>query len=420
VEIIQPIFARITKVDEVTRTVTGRATQEMVDRDREVFDYVTSKPNFQQWSASVFSDTGGKSLGNVRAMHGSVAAGILKDIQFLDHEKAIDVTAHITDDQEWKKVTSGTYSGFSIGGKYTKKWPDVVNGKMVQRYTADPAEISIVDRPCVPAAKFFTVHKADGSDIEVPFAPSLMLPMEGTATDGGKTAGLDLLVKHGIKRVELKKEVLPRGEQGRFNNAGHAGSERSAAALAAAGRAFAFARKTTSGSVNAATEAQQATQKAIESGTPEAHKTAWIKHTAAATLHGTPDENDTHAKSAIEAHTEAASFHRQYMKIAGGSGIGGGSSPDDVSKAAAPDKGAGAMTATGAAIASSHQAISTNDVEEHFNAAAAHAAAAKEQLELDNKELAAHHINAAQAHMQWNSGKTVKMQVPATHGHVLH
>lgn len=414
-EIIQPIFARITKVDEVTRTVTGRATQEMVDRDREVFDYASSKPNFQRWSAEVFADTGGKSLGNVRAMHGSVAAGILKDIQFLDHEKAIDVTAHITDDQEWKKVTSGTYSGFSIGGKYTKKWPDVVNGKMIQRYTADPAELSIVDRPCVPAAKFFTVHKADGSDIEVPFAPSLMLPMEGTATDGGKTAGLDLLVKHGIKRVELKKEVLPRGEQGRFNNAGHAGSEKSAAALAAAGRAFAASRKTASGSVNAATEAQQATQKAIQAGTPEAHKDAWIKHTAAATMHGEPDVSDTHAKSAVQAHQEAADFHRRYMKVDGGSGKDAA-----IAKGAAPAKDANAMEATGAAIASSHHAISTNDIDEHFNAAAAHAAAAKEHLVVDNKELAAHHINAAQAHMQWNSGKAVKMQVPATHGHVLH
>ncbi len=166
---MKPIFARITKVDESTRTVSGRATQEMIDRDSEVFDYGSSKPFFQKWSASVFADTSGKSLGNVRAMHGSVAAGILTNIDFDDHEKAIDVTAHITDDQEWKKVVTGTYSGFSIGGKYTKKWPDVISGVMVNRYTADPAEISIVDRPCVPAAKFFTIHKADGSTRTVAF-----------------------------------------------------------------------------------------------------------------------------------------------------------------------------------------------------------------------------------------------------------
>jgi hypothetical protein len=135
----------------------------------EIFDYDSSKPNFQKWSAEVFADTGGKSHGNVRAMHGSVAAGVLTDIDFNDHEKAIDITAHITDDQEWRKITSGTYSGFSIGGKYTKKWPDVIAGVGVNRYTADPAEISIVDRPCVPAAKFFTIHKADGSSRTVAF-----------------------------------------------------------------------------------------------------------------------------------------------------------------------------------------------------------------------------------------------------------
>jgi len=163
------IHARIYKVDEQSRTVTGRATQEMLDRDSEIFDYASSKPNFMAWSASVSADTNGMSLGNIRAMHGSVAAGILKAITFNDHEKAIDVEAHITDDQEWRKVLSGTYSGFSIGGRYTRKWPVVENGKMVHRYTADPAEISIVDRPCVPAAKFFTVQKSDGRREHVSF-----------------------------------------------------------------------------------------------------------------------------------------------------------------------------------------------------------------------------------------------------------
>ena len=74
-----PIFARIYKVDEETRTVTGRAAQEVVDRDNELFDYTSSKPEFMKWSAEVHADSGGQSLGNVRSMHGNVAAGKLTD-----------------------------------------------------------------------------------------------------------------------------------------------------------------------------------------------------------------------------------------------------------------------------------------------------------------------------------------------------
>lgn len=157
------IFARITKVDESTRTVTGRAAQEILDKDGEVFDYATSKEPFQRWSSEVFSDTRGLSHGNVRAMHSNVAAGILSDIDFNDAEKAVDIVATITDDQEWKKITSGTYSGFSIGGRYAKKWTEIMDGVLVTKYTAIPSEISIVDRPACPTANFFSVHKRDGT-----------------------------------------------------------------------------------------------------------------------------------------------------------------------------------------------------------------------------------------------------------------
>jgi hypothetical protein len=163
------MFARITKVDEERREVTGRAAQETVDRDGEVFDFASSMPNFQRWSAECYADSGGKSRGNIRAMHGPVAAGILTDIQFDPVEKSIDVTAKIVDDQEWRKVISGAYCGFSIGGRYSKKWAAIEGGKMVTRYTADPSEISIVDRPACPSAIFYDIHKRDGRVIRKHF-----------------------------------------------------------------------------------------------------------------------------------------------------------------------------------------------------------------------------------------------------------
>jgi hypothetical protein len=201
---LKPIFARLTKVDEETRTVTGRAAQEMVDRDNEMMDYDSSKPEFMKWSAEVSADTGGRSLGNVRAMHGNIAAGVLTDIRFEDAEKAVDISAHIVDDQEWKKIISGTYAGFSIGGRYSKRWSEPINGKMVTKYTAVPSEISIVDRPCIPTAKFFTIHKRDGSVVEKAFSFSPKIE----------------LVDGKIEFLQKGSDDQPRDDHGRFGSGG--------------------------------------------------------------------------------------------------------------------------------------------------------------------------------------------------------
>ena len=153
------IFARMTKVDEATRTVTGVIANEALDRSGEVFDYASSKPHFEKWSGDIAKATDGKSVGNVRAMHGNVAAGVLKALNMDDVEKSVSVDAHIVDDNEWKKVQTGTYTGFSIGGSYARKWK---GDDGLQRYEAKPCEVSLVDLPCNPDAQF-SVIKADGT-----------------------------------------------------------------------------------------------------------------------------------------------------------------------------------------------------------------------------------------------------------------
>ncbi len=158
------LFAPITKVDVEKREVWGRAVWEVPDKAHEIFDYATSAPLFRAWSADFEKATDGKSLGNVRAMHGKVAAGKLIAIDFNDSELAIDIGTKIVDDAEWAKVEEGVYTGFSIGGEYLKRWKD---GDLT-RYTAQPAEISIVDNPCVPGATF-TMIKADGASEARPF-----------------------------------------------------------------------------------------------------------------------------------------------------------------------------------------------------------------------------------------------------------
>lgn len=162
------VFVPLTKVDEAQRLVYGRITQEILDKSGEVMDYDSSKPFFEKWSADIHDASGGLSKGNVRVMHGLSVAGKLTELDFNDDEKAIDVCAKIVDDTEWEKVTEGCYTGFSVGGKYEKRWTDTVDGAKIKKFTAGPNEVSLVDNPCVPTANF-AMTKADGSTVEVAF-----------------------------------------------------------------------------------------------------------------------------------------------------------------------------------------------------------------------------------------------------------
>ena len=149
------LFLSLAKVDLDQRIVQGVATAEVPDRVGEICDYASTKPYFETWSADALAASGGKSFGAVRAMHGRVAAGKLTDIAFDDEGKRILVAAKIVDDDEWRKVTEGVYTGFSQGGRYVKRWPDPDSG--LTRYTAEPSEISLVDLPCLPGATFEVV-----------------------------------------------------------------------------------------------------------------------------------------------------------------------------------------------------------------------------------------------------------------------
>lgn len=152
------LFLPIVKIDVAKRLVYGIATAEKMDRSGEICDYTTTKPYYQKWSGDIEKTTDGKSLGNIRAMHGKVAAGKVTSIAFNDEAKQIEICSKIVDDGEWNKVQEGVYTGFSHGGAYVKRWTDSDGN---QRYTADPSEISIVDLPCLPEATF-SVIKADG------------------------------------------------------------------------------------------------------------------------------------------------------------------------------------------------------------------------------------------------------------------
>lgn len=153
------MFIPITKVDAAQRLVYGLATAEVEDRAGEICDYDSTKPLYEKWSQEIAKSTRGKSLGNLRAMHGPVAAGKVTAINFNDADKQIEICAKVVDDAEWEKVAEGVYTGFSQGGAYAGRWTDADG---LPRYTAAPTEISLVDLPCLPQAHFEMI-KADGT-----------------------------------------------------------------------------------------------------------------------------------------------------------------------------------------------------------------------------------------------------------------
>lgn len=163
------LFLPLTKVDAEQRLVYGVATAETRDRAGEVCDYASTKPFYEKWSGGIHKATDGKSFGNLRAMHGKVAAGKVTALSFNDDARQIEVCAKVVDDAEWAKVLEGVYTGFSQGGAYVKRWKD---SDGVMRYTADPSEISLVDLPCLPSATF-QVLKADGVAETKRFAPAV-------------------------------------------------------------------------------------------------------------------------------------------------------------------------------------------------------------------------------------------------------
>jgi hypothetical protein len=162
------LFIPLRKADAAQRLIFGYATAELPDKAGEICDYASTKPYYEQWSADCAKASGGKSFGNLRAMHGKVAAGKISSIAFNDDARRIEIAAKIVDDDEWRKIEEGVYTGFSQGGAYVKRWPDPDNPEFT-RYTANPSEVSLVDLPCLPQASFELV-KANGASETRAFA----------------------------------------------------------------------------------------------------------------------------------------------------------------------------------------------------------------------------------------------------------
>lgn len=158
---ILPLYKVVEEADG-TCTVYARGCAEEPDVTDQIMDYATTVPNIKRWSDDVYKRSGGKSYGNIRAMHQAQAAGkIVEPISYNDDEKAVDLVMKVVDPNDAAKCKEGVYTGISIGGHYAKIWRDPKNPRL-QRYTGVPKEFSLVDLPAIPSATFQMV-KLDGT-----------------------------------------------------------------------------------------------------------------------------------------------------------------------------------------------------------------------------------------------------------------
>ena len=146
------LYGEISKTEaqaDGTLKVEGFASSESVDSDGEIVTAEAMKaalPDYMKFGA-------------VREMHQSKAAGTAIEAAVQDDGRTY-FKAHIVDSEAVKKVNTGVYKGFSIGGKVTSR--DELNKSTVTGLKL--VEISLVDRPANQEAVFSLAKFEDNED----------------------------------------------------------------------------------------------------------------------------------------------------------------------------------------------------------------------------------------------------------------
>jgi hypothetical protein len=234
------------KVDQERRIVSGFATLDNVDRQKDIVTSDASMKAFENFR------------GNIREMHQPLAVGKMvafKEDKYFDPESkkfysGVYVSAYVSKGAQdtWEKVLDGTLSGFSIGGRM-KQWDDAYDEKMdtsiriIKDY--DLVELSLVDTPANQFANILSVEKVDGVDMvkgeiadtvienvfwdkesgivilsenEVEKSPTSGAPMQNIGfvekSDNEKANMIKFLIDSakGISTIEINKEVSPMTE----------------------------------------------------------------------------------------------------------------------------------------------------------------------------------------------------------------
>lgn len=163
------------------RLVVGYASSERLDSQDEIVDFEAIKAalsDYMEWA-------------NVREMHENKAAGTVIKAEPIEGEVKVGskvitnplrIEARIFDNDAWEKVKSGVYKGFSIGGKVLNWVTEKIDGKEIKRITSLLlTEISLVDRPANPDAKFLFWKRDMGKGTVDDFAPGATLRFDTPA-----------------------------------------------------------------------------------------------------------------------------------------------------------------------------------------------------------------------------------------------
>jgi hypothetical protein len=145
-------FAPLLKVEEAedgTLKVSGVASTETPDRAGEIVKAEAIREALPDFFAH--------GTGALREMHGLSAAGTVDEAEIDDSNKTL-ITATVVDPVAIKKVQTGVYKGFSIGGRVISRDKD--NRKIITQIALN--EISLVDRPANPEA-VLDLWKADNA-----------------------------------------------------------------------------------------------------------------------------------------------------------------------------------------------------------------------------------------------------------------
>jgi len=138
-------IAKVTQQDDGTLLVSGYASSGCVDSEGETITPEAMKaaiPDYMKFGA-------------VREMHQPSAAGTATRAE-VNEEGKTEFEALVVDPIAVKKVTSGVYKGFSIGGKVTAR--DPADKKIIKGLNL--VEVSLVDRPANPEA-VISIFKAE-------------------------------------------------------------------------------------------------------------------------------------------------------------------------------------------------------------------------------------------------------------------
>ena len=176
------------KGDDRRRVVEGYVSSGDQDLDGQIVDQDWLKSELPAWLAH---------YGNIREQHDPRrAVGKAQSVD-LDRRPGPYLAARIVDDDAWRKVQAGVYTGFSIGIKNPRilRDPAAPNGRITGGRLI---EISIVDRPANDAARFVVVKRAGPHawrDMQTglllePAADQESRPVAGPMPEGGPTSAM--------------------------------------------------------------------------------------------------------------------------------------------------------------------------------------------------------------------------------------